>query len=128
MNQLIQIIIFIFFSLIFFSCSFFSSQSFTEHIYDIDELSANFMVLKQDTTSFPNGDFFNYCILQDSLGRKYCVLEDGCSNQSNARKKVSVNDTILIEIKLTDTKRFQREYRKDNFRGPDGSPVFVIDD
>lgn len=127
MKQLIQIIVFIIFSLLLFSCSFFSSQSFTEHIYNINYLTANFIVLKQDTTSFPNGDFFNYCILQDSLGRKYCVLEDGCSNQGNDRKKVSLNDTIVIEIKLTDPKRLHREDRKDNFRGPNGNPVFVID-
>ena len=127
MKQLIQIIVVIIFSLLLFSCSFFSSQSFTEHIYDIDSLSDNFIILKQDTTSFPNGEFFNYCILQDSLGRKYCVLEDGCSNQSNDRKKISLNDTILIEIRLTDPKRLHREYRKDNFRGPNGKPVFVTD-
>lgn len=87
------------------------------------------MVIGQDTTSLPNGEHFNYCILEDSIDRKFLVSEDGCSSMSTILEKVELNDTILITIRLTDPKRFEQEVMNELHRGPPDaeSIIFVVE-
>jgi hypothetical protein len=122
----IKIILLVIFCLFSFSCSFFSSNSFEEHIYDIKELSANFIVLGQDTTTFSNGEFFNYCVVKDSIDRKFLVLEDGCSSLRTMVEKVEFNDTIFITIRLSDPKRFEQNLNNEFRRGPTPERILFI--
>ena len=94
--------------------------------YNLNTLTASFVVVEQDTISFgKDNELFNYSIMVDSIGRKFFVLEDGCNNtEYRILKNISVNDTISLTIHLVNPYRFEPE-RKQNYRGPDLKSIII---
>jgi len=103
------------------SCSYFSSNISDNRTKNIINLKTDFIIIKQDTISFSNSKIFDYCILQDNIGRKFMVLEDGCLKLNHkVKKEIGINDTINIEINLTKPERFYPRGDNPNMRGPCG--------
>ncbi|MBZ0200367.1 MAG: hypothetical protein K8H86_10900 [Ignavibacteriaceae bacterium] len=121
------IILSIIVSIYFVSCSFISSTNNDERDSPPNIITTNFLIIAQDTISFSN-EVFNYSLLVDSIGRKFYVLEDGCSNIENElMTNVGVKDTIYITITATRPRRFDKISKNEFIDDPSARIIIAIE-
>jgi hypothetical protein len=130
MKKLYKIILFI--SACFFLASCFFQPSMSDKVldYNIDSLTTNFIVVKQDTTHLPNGVEYSYSILKDSLNRIFYVLENGCNHKQNKSSfYLAIGDTVHLFIYVVNPAEFNPPAKEGELkRGPCGylTGLFII--
>jgi len=131
MKTMFKIILVFLFCFSLASCFFQPSMSDKVISYNIDSLATNFIVVKQDTTHFYNGEIYTYSIVKDSMARVFYLLEDGCNyKQETSSIDLSIGDTVHLFIHLADPLEYFPEPKDEFKRGPCGelrSIIVVID-
>ncbi|NWG28667.1 MAG: hypothetical protein HXY48_09055 [Ignavibacteriaceae bacterium] len=112
------------------SCFFQPSTSDKVLDYDIDSLTTNFIIVKQDTTHLPNGAVYSYSILKDSIARVFYVLENGCNyKQDTLCLHLAIGDTVHLFIYTVDPAEFYPQAKEGELkRGPCGylGGLFIV--